>query len=181
MALLRLTRQATGILPCDEGLLYEVLTDYDSYSEWMPFVAKSKLLAREGDLAIVEFDVTTPRHHKLLIECIHTKNKMVLGRPIGGGVFVTRIQWDIEPAEQGQSSVKLTIQGGSIWHWVFPANWKLVNARGCLDALRSYISLVLPDLGVPDKEGEKILELVETDEGLVLWFRGRKYTLKAGV
>jgi hypothetical protein len=44
--------------------------------------------------------------------------------------------------------------------------------------LLSQVSTFLPELAVRDEEGEKILELVETDEGVVCWIRGKKYVLK---
>ena len=97
----KLTRRSAGLLPCDPALTYEILTDYDGYAEWVPFMASSKLLAIEGELAIAEFGLGRRRVHKMVMECIHAKNQMVLGRRIEGRIPVSKIQWDITPADGG--------------------------------------------------------------------------------
>ena len=60
MSLTTPTRRSTVSVPCDAGLIYDVLTDYESYAEWLPMVVASKTLAREGDLAIAEFELEPP-------------------------------------------------------------------------------------------------------------------------
>ena len=44
-----------------------------------------------------------------------------------------------------------------------------------LDRLQSELAVFQPELAIADAQGEKILELSETDEGLVCWLRGKKY------
>jgi hypothetical protein len=173
---LTLTRRASSLFPCDQALLYEILTDYDTYSDWLPLVVASKLLAREGDLAIVEFDLGTRRGEKVALECIHTKNKMVLGRPISGRTLLSKIEWNLEPAAEG-TQVRLTIQARPNWRWLVPRFRKILHAASCLEALRSQLSAYQPELVVSGPEGEKVLELIETPDGFQLWLRGKKYNL----
>ena len=42
---------------------------------------------------------------------------------------------------------------------------------------RIELAVFQPELAIADAQGEKILEVLETDEGLVCWLRGQKYTL----
>ena len=177
MAFLTYTNKASIVLPCESSLPYEILTDYDNYNEWMPLVTKSKLLAKEGDLAIAEFEVTQPGKDKYALECIHTRNKMVLTRRISGKLPIHQFEWLIHAEGENRCSVTLTIQAKSGWHRLVPASRSLLNASRCLKALQTQVSVFSPNLAVTDQEGEKIIELAETEQGLVCWIRGKKYLL----
>ena len=177
MGFLTYTKKASIVLPCESSLPYEVLTDYDTYSEWMPYVVSSKLLAKEGDLAIAEFEMSRPDKEKYALECIHTRNKMVLTRRISGKLPVSQFEWIIRASGDGQCEVTLTIQAKANWHRLIPAYRTFMNASKCLGALQSQVSSFCPDISVPDAEGEKIIELSETEQGLVCWIRGKKYIL----
>ena len=170
------TKRSAQLLRCDPALLYEVLTDYDSYREWMPLIAQSKLLAKEGDLAIAEFELAGSSKDMFVVECIHTKNRMVLWRPIRGKLPVDELQWDIEAAQEGQTKVTITIEGRRGLPGLSNPYCKLTDAGRCLKALEAHLSVFLPELGT-DAEGEKIMEIAETGEGLICWLQGKKYIL----
>jgi hypothetical protein len=68
------TQRAALSLTGDPALIYEVLTDYDGFAEWLPGIAQSKSLAQEGDLAIAEFELAQPKNDRFVFECIHTRN-----------------------------------------------------------------------------------------------------------
>ena len=178
MSLLTSTRKASLAFDCAASLLYDVLTDYDGYSEWLPRVAQSKLLAREGDLALAEFEVNFPPKERFVIECIHTRNKMVLWRTIGGNIPVWQVEWTITAAGDAKSSVSLVVTGSFHQNRFIPKYRRFLEPKKCLEALRTQVSTFLPELAVTDEAGEKILELVETEEGVVCWIRGKKYVLK---
>jgi ribosome-associated toxin RatA of RatAB toxin-antitoxin module len=177
MAFLTYTDKASIVLPCDSSLPYEILTDYDTYSEWMPMITRSKLLAKEGDLAIAEFEVSGPDKEKYALECIHTRNKMVLTRKISGKLPISQFEWIIHAEGDKQCSVTLTIQGRSGWHRLVPSARSILNASKSLKALLTQVSVFSPNLALADQEGEKIIELAETEQGLVCWILGKKYTL----
>ncbi len=177
MAFLTYTNKASMVFPCEPSLPYEILTDYDSYHEWLPYVVKSKLLAKEGDLAIAEFEVSRPSKGRFVLECIHTRNKMVLTRTISGMMPVSQFEWIIKASGEKKCEVTLTIQAKASWHRLVPAYRIYMHAPKCLGALQSQISSFCPDIPLPDGEGEKIIELAETEQGLVCWIRGKKYTL----
>ncbi len=177
MAFLAYTNKASIVFPCESSLPYEVLTDYDGYCEWMPFVLTSKLLAKEGDLAIAEFEMIRPSKEKFALECIHTRNKMVLTRTISGKLPVSQFEWIIKASGDKQCEVTLTIHAKANWHRLVPAYRIFMNASKCLGALQSQISCFCPDIAIPDGQGERIIELAETEQGLVCWIRGKKYIL----
>ncbi len=176
MSLLTITRNASIVLKCDPSLPYEILTDYDSYMEWMPSLSESKLLAREGDLAVAQFGVKGSGKDKYAVECVHTRNKMVLTRTISGNTPVAQFEWKIEPDGEG-CKVTLIIQGSTVWrHWR-PVYHRLSDPKRCLEALRSQVSAFSSDVVIQDEKGETVLELMETEQGLVCWLRGKKYTM----
>jgi len=178
MSLFTFNKRATAPYRCDPTLLYEILTDYDTFAEWLPRIARSKLLAKEGDLAIAELELLRPPKDMFVVECIHTKNKMVLWRTIRGRSPVTEVQWDIERGEEGQSRVTLTLEGKNDWTRLVPAYSQFLNPSRCLQALQARISEFLPELSTRE-DGEKILEISETAEGLICWMQGKKYLLTA--
>ncbi len=179
MKLFAFRKQATVLVPGEPSLIYEVLTDYDNYFEWMPNVTQSKLLAKESDLALAELQVVGLREEKVVLECIHSKNRMVIGRTITVTIPSARLEWEIAAGEAGQCRVTLTIEGEPDWRWLLPLYRGLLNAPELLKALRSYLSAFLPELALSDQSGQKVLEILETSEGLIVWVRGRKYTLQA--
>jgi ribosome-associated toxin RatA of RatAB toxin-antitoxin module len=178
MSLFTPTRRAAATLRCDAALVYEILTDYDNYVEWLPHLAQSKSLATEGDLAIAEFVFAAPRKERFVVECIHTRNKMVLWRSIEGKIPVTQVEWTIAAAGDAQSQVTLAVTGLLSLNPLQPGPGRFLNSEQCLKALQGQASSFTPEIALADESGEKILDLVETDEGVVCWIRGKKYVLR---
>src|SRR3990170_3732168 len=135
MSLLTPIKRATATLHCDAGLLYEILTDYDNYVEWLPRLSQSKSLATEGDLAIAEFHLANAKINRFVVECIHTRNKMVLWRTIEGNVPVTQVEWTIEAAGDGQSRVNLAVERRFQWASLFSGTGKFLNPPAALKSL----------------------------------------------
>src|ERR1043166_7700522 len=173
---LTFSRRGTLSLACDPSLPYEILTDYDFYSEWMPQVARSKLLAKERDLAIAEFEMINPPKDIFVFECIHTTNKMVLWRKLRGKIPVSEIQWNIERLEGNQTRIGFVLEGKRGLPGAMRPYRKFMDATRCLKALENQVSASLP-ASVGSGGGEKFLEIADTGQGMVCWFRGRKYSL----
>jgi ribosome-associated toxin RatA of RatAB toxin-antitoxin module len=178
MSLLNYSRKASMSFDCAAGILYDVLTDYDGYAEWLPRVAQSKLLAQERDLALAEFEVNFPPKKRFVIECVHTRNKMVLWRSIGEEIPVWQVEWTIAAAGDNKAEVTLVVSGRCQRNSLLPKYRRFLEPKKCMTALQSQVSAFLPELAVTDEEGEKIFELVETGDGIVCWVRGKKYVLK---
>ncbi|MBM3734467.1 MAG: hypothetical protein FJW39_01665 [Acidobacteria bacterium] len=168
-----INRQHAEPVGASAELVYDVLTDYNTYGEWMPLIAKGHLMAREGDLAIVEFDLTSGAH--FTVEGIHTRNRMVLTRPIAGDCPFTKMQWDIQPEDSGKSRVSLAVR--------LRPNVKMLPSafgwcKGSVRAFTAHLSAYSADVSVSGPDGEKLLEVMETEDGLVCWMNGKKYVMK---
>ena len=163
-------------VPAEPATVYEILTDYDNYLEWFPQVTHSKLMVKEGDdLAIAEFAFDRPKDAKLTMECIHTRNEMVLHRRISGAMPITRVQWNLESSGTG---TKVTVRTELELH-----NWRILQMRvpprglapGLLQALEGRVVAFSSDFG--DEDGRKFLEIIQTEDVLEVYFLGRKYKL----
>ena len=176
MGLITFNSKAVRTFPADAKLLYEILTDYDAYAEWMPLVGQSKLLAKETDLAIAEFELTAPKGQKVSLECIHSRDKMVLSRVIRGPAAGSQFQWSLAPTADQQCSVTLAIQGKRNWRWLRRGHYFMGSAKKCLGGLESHLAMFQPEIA-PEGHGEQILDISETSEGLVCRFQGKKYIL----
>lgn len=176
MGLITFHSKAARTLPADAKSLYDILTDYDTYAEWMPVVGQSKLLARETDLAIAEFELTAPKGEKVSLECIHSRDKMVLSRVIRGPAAGSQFQWSLTPNGDRQCNVSLEIEGKRSWRRLRRGHHFMGSAKSCLAALESHLAMFQPDISI-EGQGEQILDISETGEGLVCRFRGKKYIL----
>ena len=136
-------------VPCDAGLVYDVLTDYESYAEWLPMVVASKTLAREGDLAIAEFELSTRHKDKFDFECIHTRNKMVLWRTLDGRLPIAQAEWTISGAGNA-CEVTLAVTGKIHWGQFLPGARDFLKPSQCVRALHSQLSTYMPESGAPD-------------------------------
>lgn len=176
MALLAHTSTAEASFPCEPSLIFELLTDYDTYLEWLPLVTQSKLLAREGDLALAEISVQQPVEDKLVFECIHDKNRSVLMRAISGEIPVGKIEWSIV-SEGGQTAVRVALEGKPDRRWLLPSYRKLLDADDYMAALKGQVASFNPEASVSGPDGEVLLDLLETEDGMILIYRGQKYRL----
>jgi ribosome-associated toxin RatA of RatAB toxin-antitoxin module len=177
MGLTNFTRSASAVIPCEASLIYEILTDYDAYSDWLPTVAQSKLLAREGDLAIAEFDLASPKGDKYTFECIHTRNKMVLTRRISGKAPVTQVEWKLQAEGNQSTRVTIELQGHGFMP-AMPSYRRFADGSGWLKSLQAEAASASPGISVESEGGELIVEIAETEEGLFCWLKGKKYILQ---
>ena len=182
MSLFTSTGHSSAALPCGAAFAYEILTDYDHFSEWLPHISQSKSLATEGDLAIAEFDFVAPRNERFVVECIHTRNQMILWRAIEGRVPITQVKWDIAEGRSAsgaaQCEVSMSVSGRVSLNPLQPGAGKFLDPRACLKALRNQASSLMPEIAIAGACGEQILDLSETEDGVVCWIRGKKYVLK---
>jgi ribosome-associated toxin RatA of RatAB toxin-antitoxin module len=175
MALKTLITRASASLEMPADRLYEILTDYDGYAAWMPGLTASTLLAREGELAVAEFELSRPRGVKQAVECIQDRNAQVLVRSIGGATPLAQLQWTLSRSTPGWTEVTLAVSFKLRPALLRAGGWTLVRAGRLLDGLKRQAGVLD---GVPDRTseaGETLIELVDTGEELVLWIGGKKY------
>ena len=169
--------QATAEIACAPALLYEILTDYDSYKDWMPQVRASALLAKAGELAIARLDFAPPGEEYASLECIHTVERSVLSRIIEGQPELRSMEWNLEPLPNHSCRVTLALEGQTRLP-MGAGSRDLLNAGAMLSALKGYSGAFMPDLVIDGVKGEVTLEIFETGNGLTCWFNGQEYEMK---
>jgi hypothetical protein len=171
-----LTRTATSTVPFPESLVYDILIDYNHWSEWFPGVSSSRLLTREGDLAVVELGWGPENSEAAILECIQTARRSVLLRWVGGFAPAREMEWRIASADPGFSAVTLRTQGAAGKTLRAPRYLRTSSPSRCLAALETALEAACPGPR-PGQAGENLFELWETEKGLVCWVRGKKYNL----
>src|SRR5260370_28820621 len=152
MGVLTFSKSASRRFSAEPQLVYEILIDYDSYSEWAPLIAKSKLLAKEGELAIAEFELVHKKAGKVTVEAIHGKNRLVLTRVISGKVPVFQWQWTIAAADKNECDVTLSIEGNRNWGWLPGGFRDLMSPKAGLARLESEHAVFQPELAIADAQ-----------------------------
>jgi ribosome-associated toxin RatA of RatAB toxin-antitoxin module len=171
-------RGSSAVLPCDAALIYEILTDYDHFSEWLPHIRQSKTLATEGDLAIAEFEFTAPRKERFVVECIHTRNQMVLWRAIEGRVPITQVQWEMAAPDAAHCQVSLLVSGLFSFNPLRAGPGKFLDPGNSLKALWNQAFSFMPEIVIAAGSSDEILDLSETEDGVICRIHGKKYVLK---
>lgn len=168
---------ATAEFPCPAPLLFEVLTDYDNYRDWFPHVSGSTLAAQAGEVAIALLDLAAPFEGQIALESVHTVNSSVLIRVLNARIGVETMEWSLEGLGGGRCRVTLTIEG----HTSLPmgsGQMGLLDAQRMLTVLRSYTKVFGSSFTVDGGDGELLLEIIETENGLTCWWKGRQYEMK---
>lgn len=172
------SRTASRTLACDAALAWDILADYSTWAEWLPLVTRSTEVARETNFARVEVELAVFPGRKISVECAHAPNSKVLVKSMIGQDPEFVLDWTIVASGAGQTVVTVKCT------WVHtPSSFKA--ASSALDAERWLVALAAQadsfagdfDAGPPDPS--TIFEIYETGDGLICWFRGRKYEMKA--
>ena len=154
--------------------MYEIVSDCGAYSQWIAGLKSSELLARESNFAIVSLGFYADPDRKLTVECVHAPTRMVVVRSLSGHRPAVKIEWKIQPGEVSGCIVSVKLTGPLSYGFLFG------RYRTCLDPKRALYTLsgiVASYEEVPAED--KILEIMETEEGLICQYRGTNYRMKA--
>ena len=69
---MKLTARSSAFIRAPQRVVFSVLTGYRQYEMWVPDVTSSRLLAREGELAIAELIAPPYGDEKLVLELIQS-------------------------------------------------------------------------------------------------------------
>lgn len=167
---------ASLVVEAEPATVYDILTDYDNYLDWFPHNSHSKLLVKEGDdLAIAEFEFDRPRACKLTMECIHTRNEMVLHRRISGNMPIVRVQWNLAPSGAGTSVTLRTEMDFKNWRTFVPGVSQGFIHNALMTALEGRVNAYSSEMA--NEGGRKFLEIIQTNDYLEISFMGKKYKL----
>ena len=172
------TRAASRTISCDPSLAWDILSDYAGWSEWLPLVTTCTVSARETNFARAHVELAGFPGCKVSTECLHTPNSRVLMKSLMGQEPEFILDWTIAAAGPGQSLIAVKC----IWVHT-PANIKAglsaLNPDGWLTALAAQAASFAGDLSTGPLDPSTLLEIYETEEGLMCWYRGKKYEMKA--
>jgi ribosome-associated toxin RatA of RatAB toxin-antitoxin module len=167
---------ASVVVNAEPSTVYDILTDYDNYLEWFPQATHSKLMVKEGDdLAIAEFQFEKPSEAKLTMECIHTRNEMVLHRRISGNMPILRVQWNLAAQGAGTSVTLRTEMDFKNWRMFIPGIAQIFTHSALMDALEGRVNAYCSEMA--SEGGRKFLEIIQTNDYLEISFMGKKYKL----
>lgn len=75
---MRFTASTSAYIRAPQRVVYSALTGYRQYELWLPDVTRSRLLAREGELAIGEFIAPPYGREKLVLEFVQSPHESVV-------------------------------------------------------------------------------------------------------
>jgi hypothetical protein len=152
-------------ISCDPSLAWDILSDYATWTQWMPKVNKSLQTAREANFARVELEIAG---RSMPAECIHTADSKVLVKSRSGQMPEFVLDWSISPGGEGRTLIAVKCTG-------LPA----LKPERLLDAFSARAAGFASDPNTGPTDPATILEIYETEQGLMCWYRGKKYEMKA--
>lgn len=70
-------------LPCSAHALFRLLSDYDRYQDWLPGITRSRILVREGDIVIAEFEAARFSARPITFEFIQQAPTQIIFNQVG--------------------------------------------------------------------------------------------------
>jgi hypothetical protein len=172
-------RRARASIPLDvtQAEIYGLLTEYQGLADWVPGITGCRVLAREGDIAVVEL-VTGER--SLTLELIASPPYDVQfatvdearRRTVSGG-------WRSHEDSSGKGVVLEARLRMHTRLFDFRARRRMHDAlETALAAARQQVARVtrqVPSTGVMKR---KILEVIRHEDGIQVWIEGNTYELR---
>lgn len=130
---------ATAELEVRPEIVFDVLSDFEQYPDFMPYVKESRVLSREGNSGVITYARVAPpfvseRDYLL-------KVRMTRGTASNGGVF--KIEWEAVPEAQPEVEgvVRIKLNEGS---------WLVAPLDGGTRTRLTYTLLTNPGGLIPD-------------------------------
>lgn len=96
---------ASSWIKAPQPTVYSVLSEYRWYETWLPDVTRSRLLAREGGVAIVELIAPAWGSEKILLEMVESPESIVFTQIDRYREKGLTGSWRITPTEQGEGVI----------------------------------------------------------------------------
>ncbi len=170
-----LRRKASITLGCEPTFVYDVLSDYANYSEWMPKVRSSSVIGHETNFALAELEFNAQPEYKFTLECMHAPTQMVVSRSLSGHAMTLKLEWKITSPSPGESHVTLSVEAPAAFLVMFGGYATIMQPAVTLQALERQVSTFAPVL----PQGEVLIEIAEGEDGLTCTYKGTKYKMEA--
>ena len=159
---MRFSVSTSTYIKAPQRIVYSALTSYRHFEAWVPDVNRSRLFAREGELAIAEFIAPPYGREKLVLEFIESPRSSVVftqvDRSREDGVFGS---FQLETADDGAGTTVKAMLSANVSPFRLTCRRRLLNvAERTLAGLADRaLKLMASGLGdVPDQRA-KILEV----------------------
>ncbi len=169
----------------------EVIRDYESYSFWMPHVTGSRIVAKEGDITVGEFEYSGRKDCKCTLEFIDDSVSSIRYVPSGEpGSPGIRGEWELKESLPPGHVVLIgrvfELRGCSFLSGILARRVlsnilaaMLYSVRDRVAFRRASDEALLDWSDLQDEGVEKLLRIVQdSNGGLRMWFRGKKYELR---
>jgi uncharacterized protein YndB with AHSA1/START domain len=166
-------------IAADRDALFDRLTDYPRLAEWLPGVESARILAREGDVVVVELKASGLSAPSLVLEMVHSPPNLVhftrVDRYRGEGTTGT---WELADKHDGAELLASLRPGPS-----FASNRGRRNLKAgvdrALEAIRHGFEQMASEPEVQDEPDgrRKILEVTRRGDTVEVWYRGKVFEL----
>lgn len=172
--------EAIGVVTGTPEEVYALLADYEAYPAWLSEVSSSRLLAREGDVAIVELKVPGHVRQPLVLEMIQTRGRSLMFTQVDRyrtQGLAGRLDLASGPAGRVSLYGELAIGASAL-------------RLGCRRRLRRVLEGILGALAErlhpadvrsgDSPEQQTLLEVRRTAEGIEVWVGRQRFHLPEG-
>jgi len=171
------TIEATVHIDGDIDEIYDRLTDYPNLKSWLPGVNEARVLAREGDVVVVEVAAPGLGAPSLVLELVHSPPARAhftrVDRYRGEG---TTGRWTLAGSENGSGAeLMVRLQPGA---GLVGLGGRRRFREGLDRALEAISAGFVEEKAEPESEGRrKILEVTRCGDTVVVWHRGEVFEL----
>lgn len=81
------TAETKEVMNCSQEEFFKIITDYESYSQFLPEVKAIKILKTNGNTKEMEYQVSVLKTFKYLVKVVEVPNESVTFNFISGDVF----------------------------------------------------------------------------------------------
>lgn len=159
--------------------VFELLTDYPRLSEWLSGVESARVLAHEGDVAVIEVAAPGLSAPNLVLEMVHSPPGMAhftrVDQYRGEGTSGT---WELSERENGVD-LRVKLRPGPSFSGARGRKRLGKGLEAALEAIRCGVEESVPEAETTEEEPgrRKILEVRRKGDGVVVWHRGKVFEL----
>jgi hypothetical protein len=159
--------------------VFELLTDYPRLNEWLPEVESARVLAHEGDVAIVEVTAPGLSAPKLVLELVHSPPGLAhftrVDQYRGEGTSGT---WELSEDDR-KVELLVKLRPGPSFAGARGRKRLGKGLDAALQAIRHGVEEMSPEpeIDEDDPGRRKILEVRRKGDGVIVWHRGRTFEL----
>lgn len=158
------------------GPVFQAIAEYEGFPAWCPEIRSARVLAREGDVAIVEVRTAAHPERPLVLEVVATPGTSVMftqvdrnrRRGLSG-------RFDVAPERAGSS-----VRGELAFGTLLPNPWRRRRLRSVLaDTLRALARHCSAETAeAPGLDEVTLLEVVRTTDGIEVRVGGERLKVR---